>query len=96
MNKTLIKCSCGKEIEEYDTRFVTNPMTQEFVCRECWKAYKEKKQVGVEVCCRCGKALTGKSFIDHRYCLAPDKDGKTGFNLFCISCASYPEMSERH
>ncbi len=96
MNKELIKCSCGKELEEYDTRFVTNPITQEFVCRECWKACKEKRHVEVDVCCKCGKALQGKSFIDHRFTLAPDRKGKTGFNLFCISCEPYSEMTERH
>ncbi len=96
MNKPLTKCKCGKEFDEYGNKFVINPMTQEFSCYDCWVADKEKKEAEVDVCCRCWKELNGKDFIDHRYCLAPDKKGKTGWNLFCISCEPYPKESGKH
>ncbi len=89
MNKTLTKCICGKEIKEFSQKYITDPLNPVFICRECWLADKAKKKAEVRVCCRCGKVLDGKDFIDHRFCLAPNKEGKTGWNLFCISCEPY-------
>ncbi len=96
MAKTISKCACGKEIEYYSTKYVIDPMKQEFSCRECWEASKEKARRETETCCRCGKVLGGKDFIDHRFCLAEDKQGKTGWNLFCIECEPYQEMAGKH
>ncbi len=96
MNKTLTNCICGKEIKEHSQKYILNPLSPEFVCRECWLADKEKKKSEVEVCSRCDKVLDGKDFIDHRLCLARDKQGKTGWNLFCISCEPYIVRSARH
>ena len=80
----------------YTGRYVIEPIKQDFVCYECWVAAKKKKQAEVKNCCRCGKLLNGKDFIGHRYCLAPDKSGKTGWNLFCIECQPYTEMVGHH
>lgn len=96
MNDTLIKCTCGKEIEKYSTKYITSPLNPEFVCRECWQADKESKKAEVQVCCRCDKVLKGKDFIDHRFCLAPDKDGIYRWKLLCTECEPYIEMGEKH
>ncbi len=98
MDKTLNndKCKCGKGIEKYSVKFIIDPLSPEFVCFDCWTADKERKQAEVCVCGRCDKTLDGIDFIDHRFCLAPDKDGKTGWNLFCISCEPYVVRSEKH
>ena len=96
MIKSITKCPCGKELGAYDTRFVINVMTQEFVCPKCWLAEKTKKEDLQRNCVRCGKLLDGMNYVDHRYCLAPDKDGKYGFNMFCIQCEPYPKMGKRH
>lgn len=96
MNNTLIKCTCGKTIEKYSTKYITSPLNPEFVCQECWLAYKESKKAEVQVCCRCDKVLEGKNFVDHRYCLAPDKDGKYVWGLFCIECEEYKPMESKH
>ncbi len=96
MNKTIDKCNCGKDIEQYSTKYVTDPMTQEFSCRECWQASREKKEAETMTCARCGKTLNCKCFGERRFCLAKDKDGKYGWNIFCISCEPYQEMAEKH
>jgi hypothetical protein len=91
-----MNCKCGKELEKYDTRYITDPIKQDFVCRRCWITNRENKKAEVQACCRCDKELNGKDFIDHRYCLGVDKTGKTGWNLFCIECQPYTEMAEYH
>ncbi len=96
MNKELEKCLCGKELDKYGVRFVLDPIKQEFVCPQCWEADKEKKITETETCCRCGKLLDGKDFIDHRLCLAPNSESKTVWGLFCIECEPYTETVEHH
>ncbi len=96
MIKSITKCPCGKELGKYDTRFVINPLTQEFVCPACWLAEKAKKEAETNECARCGKVLDGINFTDHRYCSAPDKNGKEGFNMFCIQCEPYTRMGDHH
>ncbi len=96
MNNTLEKCECGKDIQTYSIKYVIDPMKQVFVCRECWLASKHKAMFETETCCKCGKALDGEDFIDHRFCLAPDNEDKTEWNLFCIECQPYQEMVEKH
>ncbi len=96
MIKLIRKCPCGKELGEYDTRFVINPITQEFVCPSCWLAAKAEKEALTKECARCGKVLDGMNFVDHRYCFAPDKEGKTRWNMYCIQCEPYNKMGKRH
>ncbi len=96
MEEKIIKCACGAELKRHAIRYVIEPIKQEFVCYKCWVAAKEKSLAEVENCGRCGKLLEGKDFIDHRYCYAPDKDGKIGWNRFCIECEPYTEMAKHH
>jgi hypothetical protein len=90
------KCKCGEELGEHDARFVIDPMSQEFVCPECWAAAKKKRKSELNKCCRCHKVLDGVNFIDHRSCNTYDNDGKYNWNLVCTDCEPYTKMGERH
>jgi hypothetical protein len=96
MSKTLEKCKCGNELAECGLRYVSNAMSQEFVCLECWVKAKSKKKKPFKKCCRCGKVLGGVNFIDHRYCSTYDSTGKSKFNMVCTECEPYSKMGDRH
>jgi hypothetical protein len=90
------KCQCGRELEKYDTRYILDPIKQDFICRRCWIVNRETKRIEEKKCCRCGKKLEGKDFIDHRFCLARDKTHRSVWGLFCIQCENYLKMGEHH
>jgi hypothetical protein len=47
-------------------------------------------------CNKCEKEFTVKDrmFYDRRYCWGTDKEGKTGFGLFCTKCEPVPKLLE--